>query len=292
VLLRGLDLNDITLFEFFDQLQGLRTASSINMSKNSRVRVMPRDTFNFSLLRIKHEFARVNLPFSARGPRAVIVAARMEMRPSEAGHSLPFERKLFTETYFTDPQTARLIQNVKSFTGMEFPQSAMNIETEVISDKSLEQAVRASIAEPLLTAPQRIDGQYYMGGAADLNPLDLARTLADEVIARSVTPFDERIAVPAIEATFGFNPNRVGARVTEVGVDRWIDVPEGTYPSLSPTAKFDLWGALINLNPGRLVKLSSLVPGTYAEYVKVFDHQYRKGYDGAFKVSRGERSVR
>ncbi len=270
--------------DFFAQVENLRWDASINMENPPRSRIIPKDIFSFSLLPITNELDQsgVTGSFSSSGIRSVIVAARMDFEPSEAGQKLSPRRKLYTETYFTDPDTARFISGVRSFTGSNFPLSAMNVNTQVLSHVSLMKAVRASIAEPLLTSPPLVDDRYYMGAAADLNPIYLARALADEVIARKPTEFNNFFEAPGIEAVFGFDPNQVSRKVSEAGVDRWIDVPEGTYPSLSPDAQLNIWGAIHSFNPARIVKFASLVPDTYEGYLEVFDAQYATAYKGAY----------
>jgi len=287
-LMRTLILRDITLVDFMDQREILLRAATINMNPNSKVRMIPSSLFNYSILHVTDELERtlISKRFSTPGFRSIVLAGRMNVAPHEAGYSLPRDRKLFTETYFTDPDTARYITNVKSFVGWNFPDSSVSADTAVVSHVSLSRAVRASISEPLLISPAFVDGYYYMGGAMDLNPIYLARALASEVIAQTPTEFDDFVAVPAMQGTFGFNPNQLSARVTAQGFDYTMNVPAGSYVSLSPTGRLNLPGVVENFNIARIAKLSTGVPETYEEYVRIFDDQYSKAYYGAMNAAK------
>lgn len=286
-LMRTLILRDLTLVDFMDQREILLRAASVNMNSKSKVRMVPSNLFNYSILHVTDELERtlISKRFSTPGFRSIILAGRMDVSPHEAGYGLARDRKLFTETYFTDPDTARFITNVKSFVGWSFPDSSVSVDTAVVSHVSISRAVRASISEPLLISPAFIDGHYYMGGAMDLNPIYLARTLADEVIAQTPAEFGAFVAVPAMQAAFGFNPNQLSKRVTEQGFNYTINVPEGTYTGLSPLGRLNLPGVIENFNIARIVKLSTGVPETYEEYVQIFDDQYSKAYYGAVNAT-------
>ena len=75
-------------------------------------------------------------------------------------------RKLFQETYFTDPEVARLIEGFKSPIGQNYPNSTVSVDTKVFTDLSVGNAASISIRDPFLMKPLRHGDQYFTGGSS------------------------------------------------------------------------------------------------------------------------------
>jgi len=123
----------------------------------------------------------LDVPFPSRPntPAIVLIAGRLEYPP---GCAVRLSRKLFTETWFTDPGTAEHLRGIPSPVGDRFRWGGVNRDTAVVDHVSITQAMRASIAEPLLLEPAVIDNERYTGGAIDAWPVEMADRLADETV--------------------------------------------------------------------------------------------------------------
>lgn len=282
--LRTIELNDVSLPEFLRRRSGIRRVAAGNSRKRAQIlrrevlaeearRPVP-DVFEFALMKFEPRNVpdRFHVPIVRDGIRIVIVAARLEFSREDVGQLRPFTEPLFTETYFTDEHTARLLMGVPSFTASAYPLSAMAADTSVVSGVNLAHAVGASVADPIVVKPIEIEGQLYMTGAVNIDPVAVAKRLAHEVIARYPTPWDGFLEQPILMATFGFDGNAVRALVTGGEADYWIDVTDGDFPSLSPGGKFNL-----TANPARTIAFRSGVPEAHEDYVRIVEAQYRYG---------------
>lgn len=291
-MLRGLETDDPSLIAFGGRL--LRVHSIANQNEKALYaqglgpRRLPDDLFDYSLIKIGQEFERFaefNHAPRAAGIRFVSVAARVEFgvhaSPAKGildySHVVGAEKKLFSEVFFTDPETAGALQGMPSLVGSIYPQSSLYAETDVITSESLANAVRASISDPLLVQPARIDGRYYMTGAVNIDPVNIASTLADEVIGRYTGLYDTFIETPALMATFAFPANELRGNVMGSALaDYWIDVTGSDYPAMSPGPTLQAtW------NPARLMKFAFHVPENYEEYVRLADAQIHFGAERA-----------
>jgi predicted acylesterase/phospholipase RssA len=162
--------------------------------------------------------------FADRGPddpHIVVVGATAAFSPDDV-ETPRRGRKLYQETYFTDPEIARLIEGFKSPIGEAYPKSTVSVDTKVYTDFSVGEAASISIRDPFLMKPLRRGDQYFIGGIIDLYPLELARKLASEV----VMTFNSGMAdfeLLAIDVTLGYNMNDRLRTVTGQSVDHWVD---------------------------------------------------------------------
>jgi Patatin-like phospholipase len=130
---------------------------------------------------------RIPFPTEPGRPRVVVVAARADYDTCR-GHRPG--RKLFTETWFTDPITATHLAGQPSPIGVSYPCSAVAIDTSVVSTVSMADAVRASSVEPHVFVPACIGGEWYAGGAIDLWPIEPVAAIARETIMPKQSRFD------------------------------------------------------------------------------------------------------
>jgi len=175
-----------------------------------------------------YSLPELDIPFNRDRSRisSVIVAARPMFGPEEVSVTTSWKRHRYREVYFTDPETARLLEGFDSPTaGVDtwFRKSRVLSETEVIVDATVAQAARASIADPYLVNPAIIDGEYFITGAVDLHPLELAYQIADEVVMNYAPPFSRSIEIQGIYDTFGFDANYRLRTVNDHHADYWVD---------------------------------------------------------------------
>lgn len=118
-------------------------------------------------------------------PTVIVVACRMEACPSSGLLPNPLRIR---ETWITDAGTAQLLQHQSSPIFRMYPRSALCSDVAVIDDMTIGKAARASLSEPYLFDPTEFQGQHYLGGIVDLFPIELAQTLADEVVLVKLQP--------------------------------------------------------------------------------------------------------
>lgn len=288
-LLKALEMNDITWTAFGGKIYELYYHARDNTygAQEKMVRRVP-DLFTFFLLTMRDEFnhfLELDQPFlsTPRGLRTVILGSRLEFQPEEAGKIINLDRKLFTEVFFTDSFTASELSRTESFAGTRSVQSALNEHTEVISNLSLLQATRASIADPILMEPAKIGNSYFTTGATNIDPFNVAADLADEVITHMPGDFDS-ISVPILQSTYGFDVNLM-KRLVRLDMEYFkrkkyiLKIHDVTFPKMKPGPTRNLWGAISEMNPKRIVKFTMGVPPSYEAYRALVEQQYQFGIE-------------
>ncbi|HSE67085.1 MAG TPA: hypothetical protein VLB12_08870 [Gemmatimonadales bacterium] len=107
---------------------------------------------------------------SPEDPHSVVVGATAGSSPGEV--ETPCKgRKLYQESYFTDPEVARLIEGFKSPIGQAYPNSAVSLDTRVYTDLSVANAASISIRDPFLMKPRRHGEEYFTGETSTCTPL-------------------------------------------------------------------------------------------------------------------------
>lgn len=105
---------------------------------------------------------------------------------------------------------------------LSFPNSTVSVDTQVITNQSLGTAVRVSISDPYLINPVQINNTYFLGGAINLYPIEMAYELADEV-AMVYPNAQDFLGQRALASTFGFDNNARLREVTKMYADYWVD---------------------------------------------------------------------
>lgn len=233
--------------------------------------------------RVSREFHR-RIQQRGDGPRVVILAAEtrtlkpdMEARPWWPTKKHGSQGRYFSETVFTDADTARYFQGLRSTVNRQFPGSRIARRLNVITDWSYYNAVRASISEPFLLNPHHDPNtdRYYFGSFVNLYPYELARRLADEIIMTYAGPSDDT-SNRQIFRTYGFQPNHMLYCVSKRPVDRWVDFTD--------KAEVDYkvgMGYTLEIDPGDLPGVGSFknnVPEDLKEYRKRTMTLYNYGY--------------
>lgn len=208
--------------------------------------------------------------FRTDGLPVILVAARLEYSPQDVGKVIG-DRKLFTEVYFTDPQTAQHLKGLKSFPARRFPKGYLSEGTDVYSNVPLYDAARASMSEPTLVQQKsiNIDGKPTLFSAGSVNgyPIEMALQLAEHVVAGASGPQGE-IENIVYDAAFGMPLNERYRIDQNLPADRWID--------------FTSWDALEGAKFGpelnaRELKFEDRFPVSQAEFKKIVREQYNFG---------------
>lgn len=228
----------------------------------------------YDINRLAHSLQQ---PFSAAPDRvhAVIVAERLDFAREEIGTPMGASEKLFTETYFTDSKTAAALRGFRSPIAVAYPGSRVQTETETISDVSLADALRGSVADPFLLTPGEVSGHSYLTGAGDLWPYELAQYLAEETVVTTSTPFN--VAEQAgFNVTFNVPMNARLAEVKKSAGTYWID--DGSYFSSKNPANIGKFRLDAKLTADFFLDAESKLSAvSYAEFQKLMIEQWEAG---------------
>lgn len=202
-------------------------------------------------------------------PRYLVLAAKANFGPNDFDHSL-HGGAFFKQVYFTDADTAQKLKNFPSPIQRLFPDSRVEKTTEVISNVSFTEAVRASISDPILINPAKIGNDYYFSGGVDLFPVETAQALADEVLITYPSGLYPTLIDMTIYTTFGFSQSNRALAAGRAKDVRWIDVQGLEKIVFDPQAH----GMLI-LNH---------IPDSFAEFNQLTKEQYSLGYHRALEA--------
>lgn len=156
---------------------------------------------------------------SGTGPRFVMIGAKASFGPGDVGKQI--NGKIFTEVFFTDPDTAQALQGFQSTLPAN---SYVASQTQTLTNVSTQDAVRNSIADPLFLNPSILNGSYFFTGAIDLYPLDVAHFLADEVIATYPISLFKDYEDTAFKSAFGFTQTSRAVQAVTNNRVKWIDL--------------------------------------------------------------------
>lgn len=131
-------------------------------------------------------------------------------------------RKLYTEAYFTDATVAPYLAGYSSAVARAYPHSSVGPGVRVFTDFTIGDAAAVSIRDPFLFPPVVRNGETFTGSNINLYPLELARSLADEVVM-TFNPAFNGFELMAINVSLGYDMNSRLKAITGGPVDRWID---------------------------------------------------------------------
>ncbi len=293
-ILKNVGRTDSSLLYFLKNVMRLeRKAAKLNAGKSPH-RWLLTDWFQFSLIDRGTAFANIpefSVPFSSSGVQTIIIAARTTIMAPTRNTVVSSETKLFKEVYFTSPELAETLDGSPSFTGREFPESAVEAVVETRTPKAVIEAVMSSGSDPIYLGPTLLDGHYFFTGAIDLHAVDLAKKLANEVIASYPSVYEPSFENPLVQATFGFDPNEYNRRVIAYGADYWIDFSDAIFVNFSPRGFWNLREAVVTASPTRAYVIRSGVAQDYAAYIADVQKQYRHGYERTLESLRGTRGA-
>ncbi|MES3039505.1 MAG: patatin-like phospholipase family protein [Bdellovibrionota bacterium] len=203
---------------------------------------------------------------------AKLIKARKEaLRNDQRPPPLPFRdgRKLYRLTLFTDPETAKVLRalKLKSKPAMQFPDSAMEEDVEVVDNASIGDAVRASISDPLLLQPASVNGNFYMTGATDNYPAEMISQVAGEVIHSFSGPLPGW-QNDIFKAAFHYDTNEMINRTKRELVSRWVFLGDRSKELRKNS-----------MNPGikHYVTVAANFPKTEADFNRMYLEYYKFG---------------
>lgn len=273
-MLKNVSLSKVNALEFGQVLVHERKAAKKNRDRFQKSRTVLSDWFDFTLVHVGEDFdhlPKFDVPFSSSGTAAILVAAQTAFPVASRDQEIDVQNKLFKEVYFTDSKTAKLMQEVNSPVAKEFPDSAVELETEAMAPRRVMQAVRASIGDAIYIGSSELDGRTYFTGAIDLNPIGVGVEMAKEVISTYPSLFEPLIEKPISQAMFDYDPNEYLNRILSKNeASYWVDMSDVAFSNLSPRGRVDL---------AHFIRIESYIPDDYSKYVEMVDQQYRYAYE-------------
>jgi hypothetical protein len=186
-------------------------------------------------------------------------------------------RKLYRKVLFTDEVTARGINcdNIQ-MKSKNYRSSAINSSIELMTDVSMLTAMRISISDMFYVQPVGYKNRYFAGGAIDLTPVELARSMAETVIFEKknrYTTMEESL----VRAVLGYSGNKRLDELEKSGVDYWIDTQDAAQALTGHYCKKKMdWLRF---------QVAISLPDSYRQFVEDMDIQWQYGYNKAIKQS-------
>jgi len=205
-------------------------------------------------------------------PALAIVGGRLLFGPGEAGQ-LRQGRAIYRVTLFGDERIAALAAGQPSAIGRDGWTDAVAHDLAIDTTMPLADAARISIADMVYFRCQSAGGADYTGGAIDLFPIELARSLARHVTMEMKQAYDQQTAIPALRAVFGIDANARLRHVHGQPADAWIDTSDVSQ-ALRGTGiqKRIAW---------RANRVQLVAPSSYERYVADVETQWQYGYQRA-----------
>ena len=226
------------------------------------------------------------LPAQAAKPEVAvaIVGARLLFGRDAVGQPRG-DRKLFQETVFTDARTAALLQGMASpFAGACWGDHALADTVAVDTRLTLATAATLSAVDFFYFPSFVHGGQRYIGGVADLYPIEVARRLADAVVMEFKQPLDQVFARPAWRAVLGIDGNQRLCHVHAQPVEAWIDTSDiRQVLARQQVHKHIAW---------RQNRIALRVPEDHASYARYVEDQWQYGYTRAMEAFQAPAAMR
>jgi hypothetical protein len=206
----------------------------------------------------------------AQGVDVAIIAGKLLFNEWEVGHPRN-DRKLFSQTVFCESRTASLLKGMTAPASLEkWGQST--VDSALLTHSfPLAEAVRASVADMYLFRCHTHMDNTYTGGVIDLFPIEIAKTIANEVVMEKKGPYDSHISIPALSSVFGAsNGNKRLSHVLKQKANWWVDT--------SDMEKALCVGQIERKLAWLRNRVELVVPTTHQAYVKMIDAQWDYGY--------------
>ena len=165
--------------------------------------------------------------FSSQSVPIIMVSGKVLFDDSNVGERIGEDRNLFQPILFTDPITAKNIQEMdlnSTFISLS-KKSYVGLPVGIITSVIIDDAVRASVVEPFYIEPKKIGEDNFTAGAINLYPLELAQLLSEEVILFHNHNFDF-IARGAIRSAYDINTTERYQQIfsEENNIDYLVDI--------------------------------------------------------------------
>lgn len=206
------------------------------------------------------------------GIPTIVIACKASFLESEVNKPRN-GKKIFKRLLITDPKTASILKQSSDYAS--YKDSAIELNYDIVTDIDPIVAMRISGSDMFYVPPVCLNGEYYFGGAADLVPIELALSLAKNVIVERKQRYT-LIEEALIRSVFGFSAN---ARLNEC---------ESKYSSLvidtmdnEQALKNNYIGRSINWFKLR-VEVKNNIP--YDKFCVQIDVQWQYGYERTKKM--------
>jgi hypothetical protein len=155
-------------------------------------------------------------------PSVAIIGAELLFSPQQAGQ-LRNQQALFQQVLFA----ANTAVVAGAIAHLQAPLSSNNTvilpTIAVQAEVPLGVMLRIAVSDMFYFRPACYQDRYFLGGAIDLMPLEIAKALAFEVIAERKAAYDFSLASPAIAKVFGVDPNQRLAQAMAYTDVSWLD---------------------------------------------------------------------
>lgn len=187
-------------------------------------------------------------------------------------------RELYQEVIFTDKTTASKIKSLpRPFQHYHHSDKVVD-KIEINSSFRINDAVRASISEPIMMNPITVKGQIYNVRPQTLEPLMIAKQIACETIMPfryGLSPIESGM----IENVFGVSYNERLIRTHSEYSDYWVDLTDQAIVD-----KKSALGPVLKLTKGRMMLT---IPEDYEEYRERMQALYDYGYERGMEALKG-----
>lgn len=197
----------------------------------------------------------------------IVVACRALFEASDV-NGLRRERKLYQRVLFTDAETARKIVLPPDY--VSYQESAVGSGYDIVTGIHSLVASRISLSDMFYVAPVNCNGVWYMGGAVDLVPTELASSLGYGLIAEYKQRYS-RLEESLVRAVMGFSANQRLAESEQVEIACRIDTSDN-----ERQLRKNYIGKRIDWRHGRFTITNDI---TYPEYCRQIEAQWNFGYE-------------
>ena len=135
-------------------------------------------------------------------PDLVTIGAQLNFQESQVG--LESYNGIFSEAIFCNGRSADLL--TEEISAISALSEKVTSKIQIYQSIADSMAMRISVADCYYYPPVEVCGHEFIGGLINLFPIEIAQTLAREVIAERKANFDTTFASPAIKHVFGFDP--------------------------------------------------------------------------------------
>jgi hypothetical protein len=234
------------------------------------------------------------------GQKILMIGSRLTVTKNDVNRKVPGKR--LVETYFTGSQTAAALKDYKSPSAKLHPESFIEEVTATIENPELFAPTRISLSDPFYLNATPYQNDFYLGGAADLHPIELAQFLGDEVTMIYPGPMGG-VEELAYQDAFGFDNNARVRAVRQMPVTHWIDTSDidaiydrvGFNPqaniSLGDLAGRALKGLFGNAPKNEPAVFVSRVPEKREDFNKRAKELYDYGYSRAHEAIRAQKGT-
>lgn len=188
-------------------------------------------------------------------------------------------KKIYKKTIFSDKNTSNLLRKKLDESDYKesnvFYRSLIESNIEVIDNISMLKASRISMSDMFYVRPIYNDNSYYLGGAVDLVPIEIAQMIAKDVTIEKKQKYTS-VESLAVNSVFGYNPNERLSEITEYCPKYIVDTTDvpNILKSHYVTSKINWSKFQVELN----------LPESYERFCEDVDFQWSYGYERGMKA--------